>query len=160
MIALTEEAIRSSFVNASRRERTDANLPPTWASTLWESLDYLGWRDPKLPGRAYAVIPVETGRLVGIMFRQAEASVGLRMMCAWCEDVWLNSEVVFYGAKRSGAAGRQGNTVGTYVCRDFNCSENVRRDPPLPYQGYDMEAARNTWIIQLQQKAAAFAMNL
>ncbi|GAA1660323.1 hypothetical protein GCM10010977_06960 [Citricoccus zhacaiensis] len=160
MIALTEEAIRSSFVNTSRRERTDAVLPPALELTPWESLDYLGWRDPKLPGRAYAVIPVGDGGLVGIMFRQAEASVGLRMMCAWCEDVWLNSEVVFYGAKRSGTAGRQGNSVGTYICRDFNCSENVRRDPPLPYKGYDLEAARNTRIAQLQQKVAVFATNV
>ncbi|QCU77183.1 FBP domain-containing protein [Citricoccus sp. SGAir0253] len=159
MIALTEDDIRSSFVNASRRERTGATLPAELASTDWDGLDYLGWRDPKIPGRAYAVVPLDGGP-VGILFRQAEAPAGLRMMCAWCEDVWLSSEVVFYGAKRSGASGRQGNTMGTYLCRDFQCSENVRRDPPLPYKGYDLDAARQGRIEQLQLRVAAFAERL
>ena len=162
MMPLTEEAIRSSFVNASRRDRAGATLPDLDA-LAWDDLDYLGWRDAKIPGRAYAVVPVtERGeeRLIGMMFRQAQAPPKMKVMCAWCEDVWLSSEVVFYGAKRSGAGGRQGNTVGTYLCRDFECSENVRRDPPLPYKGYDQDAARTVRIDNLQLRVATFARSL
>ena len=157
MLPVSEKTIRASFVNASRKERGDLTLPTDFETLDWDALDYLGWRDPKIGRRAYAVVPTLEGELVGILFRQAEASPRSRAQCSWCQDVKLPNDVVFYSAKRSGSAGRNGNTVGTLVCQDFQCSRNVRRTPPLAYEGFDVEAARLQRIEDLQLRAAAFA---
>ena len=143
-------------MNASRKETSDITLPAGFDTLDWDALDYLGWRDPKIGRRAYAVVPTLDGDLVGILFRQAEASPRSRAQCSWCQDVKLPNDVVFWSAKRSGPAGRNGNTVGTLVCQDFQCSRNVRRTPPLAYEGYDVEGARLQRIEDLQLRVAAF----
>ncbi|MCS5512141.1 FBP domain-containing protein [Curtobacterium flaccumfaciens pv. betae] len=157
MLPLTEKTLRTSFVNASRKEVSDLTLPADFETLDWDALDYLGWRDPKIGRRAYAVVPTLDGDLVGILFRQAEASPRSRAQCSWCQDVKLPNDVAFYSAKRSGPAGRNGNTVGTLVCQDFQCSRNVRKLPPPAHEGYDVEAARLRRIEDLQVRAASFA---
>ena len=159
MIPLLEKAIRDSFVNASRKEISDLTLPTGFAELGWDRLDYLGWRDPKRPRRAYAVVPVDEVP-VGILLNQAEAKPHARTQCSWCQDVQLPNEVVFFSARRAGAAGRNGNTVGTLVCSEFECSRNVRKRPAMAYIGYDVEAARLDRIASLQQRAAAFAADI
>ncbi|MGO7983979.1 FBP domain-containing protein, partial [Rhizobium johnstonii] len=57
-------------------------------------------------------------------------------------DVHLPNDVLFYTAKRAGQAGRNGDTIGTLACADFECSANVRKRPPVAYIGFDVEAAR------------------
>ncbi|MBN9612957.1 MAG: FBP domain-containing protein, partial [Actinobacteria bacterium] len=47
--------------------------------------------------------------------------------------------------------------VGTLICRDFECSQNVRNDPPPAYDGYDVAAAREHRIDNLRLKVAGFA---
>lgn len=160
MQPLTESFIRSSFINASRKEVKDATLPDhlgALAEADWGGLDFLGWRDPKFARRAYVVLPRLDGDPVGIMLKQAEASPRSRAMCNWCQDVRLPNDVVFWSAKRVGDAGRRGATVGTLICRDFECSHNVRNDPPPAYQGYDVAAARAKRIDDLRLKVAGFA---
>jgi hypothetical protein len=156
MLPITVEALRASFVNASRREVTEMAVPDL-DPVDWDGLTFLGWRDPKTPRRAYAVVPTLDGDLVGIVLRQAEASPRSRAQCSWCQDVKLPNDVVFYSAKRSGPAGRKGDTVGTLVCQDFQCSRNVRRTPPPAYEGYDVDAARLQRMEDLQLRVAAFA---
>ncbi|PZF69026.1 FBP domain-containing protein [Curtobacterium sp. MCPF17_047] len=156
MLPVTIEALRASFVNASRRELTDMTVPDL-ETVDWDDLTFLGWRDPKTSRRAYAVVPTLDGALVGIVLRQAEASPRSRAQCSWCQDVKLPNEVVFYSAKRSGPAGRKGDTVGTLVCQDFQCSRNVRKTPPPAYGGYDVDAARLRRIEDLQLRVAGFA---
>lgn len=157
MLPISEAQLRTSFINASRRELAELNLSADFETIDWDRLDYLGWRDPQIGRRAYAVVPSLDGELIGILFRQAEASPRSRAQCSWCQDVKLPNEVVLYSAKRSGPAGRNGNTIGTLVCQDFQCSQNVRRTPPLAYEGYDVEAARRKRIEDLQLRAASFA---
>ncbi|MBO9577353.1 MAG: FBP domain-containing protein [Microbacteriaceae bacterium] len=157
MLPITEPFLRSSFVNASRREVGELTLPPGFDAIDWDQLDYLGWRDPRIARRAYVVVPALDGDPTGILLRQAEASPRARAQCSWCQDVRLPNDVVFYSAKRSGPAGRNGNTIGTLVCQDFECSRNVRRTPPLAYEGYDVEAARLRRIDELRLRAASFA---
>lgn len=157
MLPIAEQQLRGAFVNASRKEASLISIPEALESTDWDSLDFLGWRDPKLPRRAYAVVPTLDGDLVGILFQQAEAGPRARAQCSWCQDVRLPNDVVFLAAKRAGAAGRKGDTVGTLVCERFQCSANVRRLPPLPYDGYDLEAARVRRIDELRLRAAGFA---
>ncbi|MBD7958107.1 FBP domain-containing protein [Microbacterium sp. Sa4CUA7] len=157
MLRITEKTLRASFVNASRKEVSDLTLPTGFETLDWDQLDYLGWRDPKMGRRAYAVVPSLDGELIGILLQQATASPRARAQCAWCSDVTLPNSVVFYSARRSGKAGRNGNTVGTLVCEEFQCSRNVRRTPPLAYEGYDVEAARQRRIEDLQLRIASFA---
>ncbi|MGK2240891.1 MAG: hypothetical protein ACI9JD_003458 [Rhodococcus sp. (in: high G+C Gram-positive bacteria)] len=132
MIILTDTSIRSSLVNASRKEKSDLTLPDGFGTIDFDALDYLGWRDPKMGRRAYAIVPTLDGETIGVLLVQAEATPRSRAQCSWCRDTRLPNEVVFYGAKLAGPAGRRGSTVGTLICRDFQCSSNVRNDPPAP----------------------------
>ena len=160
MLPLTEKTIRSSFSNASRKEVSDLTLPPSFGEIEWDALDFLGWRDPKMPRRAYAVIPSGGDGVTAILLRQGDVAPTARAQCAWCQDVTLPSPVVFYSAKRSGASGRNGNTLGTLVCADFECSTNARRRPPEAYLGFDADAARDEQVVRLRSRVAAFAASV
>ncbi|GAA2230872.1 FBP domain-containing protein [Herbiconiux moechotypicola] len=159
MLSLTEQQIRASFVNASRKEVSDVTLPPDFETLSFDSLDYLGWHDRKLARRSYVVAEVD-GEPVGVVLKQSDKRPLSRAQCSWCSDVNLTNEVVFYSAKRAGAAGRNGNTIGTLICADFGCSANVRKLPPMAYIGFDAEAARLDNITGLQLHAEAFARSV
>lgn len=159
MHSLTETTIRSSFVNASRKTVKDMALPESFEQMTeadWATLDFYGWRDPKFARRAYVVVPTLEGGVVSVALTQTEATPNSRAMCNWCRDVRLPNDVVLWAAKRAGAAGRRGATVGILACLDFECSHNVRKDPPLPYDGYDMGAARMRRIEQLTLRTLGF----
>ncbi|KQX05059.1 MULTISPECIES: FBP domain-containing protein [unclassified Leifsonia] len=160
MLPISEKTIRASFVNASRKEITDITLPAEFADLDWGRLDFLGWRDRRIARRAYIVVPgLGDGEdeLVGVMLQQAKASPQKRAQCSWCQDVTLPNDVVFFGARLAGSAGRNGDTAGTLVCADFECSANVRRKPPVAYIGFDVEAAREERMLGLRLRSAAFA---
>lgn len=156
MLPVTEREIRACFVNATLRERNNLTLPADFADLDWDAIDYLGWRDRKYDGIAYVVVRLADGP-VGILLKQADARSRHKSQCSWCEDVHLPNDVVFYGAKRAGKTGRNGDSVGTLVCENFDCSANVRRRHPAPYEGYDVEAARAERIESLREHVAAFA---
>jgi hypothetical protein len=158
MLVLDDTTIRSCFVNATRRELADLVMP-NLRGIDWDRLDYLGWRDPRLAKRAYIVVPLADGP-VGIVLKQAEAAPRSRAQCSWCQDITLPNDVVLYGARRSGAAGRNGDTVGTLICSDFECSANVRKLPPSAYLGYDVEAARGARIDTLRTRSGDFATGI
>ena len=159
MIPLTEKQIRASFVNASRREAHDATLPDL-TSLDWDRLDYLGWRDRRAPLSAYVVAELD-GAPTGVLLRASDASrARRRAVCAWCEDVVVTDDVTLYVARRGGASGRRGNTIGTLVCTDFTCSRNVRRPPTRTEVGDDAETMREV-ILQrrvagLRERSARF----
>lgn len=160
MQPLREDAIRSSFVNTTVRERAQAALPDL-AAVPWERLDYLGWRDPKRDQLAYVVVEAE-GELIGLMLRtQPPSPMRRRMMCAWCQDVTIADPAVLYVARRAGAAGRKGDTIGTPICADFRCSANVRRPPSLTELSGGGDEARRLWVDervrQLRERVSAFA---
>jgi len=155
MLPLTRATITSSFVNASRKVVADLTLPAGFDDIDWTTLDYLGWNDPKMKRRSYAVVPVD-GEPVGLVLRQADASPRKRAQCSWCRDVKLPNEVVLYSAQRAGAAGRNGDTVATWVCDEFQCSANVRKLPSMAYIGFDVDAARLDRIEMLRQRSAGF----
>jgi len=158
MLVLDDTTIRASFVNATRKELADLLLPDL-AEIDWDRLDYLGWRDARLSKRAYILVPLPDGP-VGIVLKQAEASPRTRAQCSWCQDITLPNDVVLYGARRSGAAGRNGNTVGTLICSNFECSRNVRTLPPTAYIGFDVEAARDRRIATLRTRSGDFATGI
>lgn len=155
MRPIDERTLRASFLNASRKEVSDLALPPGFADVDFEKLDYLGWVDPKLPRRSYVVAWVDDV-LTGVILQRAEQRVIARAQCSWCEDVTLRNDVQLYVARKAGPAGRKGDTIGTLVCTEFGCSKNVRVLPPLAYDGYDRELARDMRIVRLQEHVAAF----
>lgn len=158
MEPLTAARLRASFVNTSVRERAAVVLPRDLDATRWDRLDYLGWRDPKLPLVGYVVGTVE-GDPVGAMLTRLDRPAG-KAQCAWCDDVTLPSPVTFFSARRAGAAGRKGDTIGTLVCAGFECSVNVRRPPVATYLGFDVEAARDRRIAVLRRHVGDFLRNL
>jgi hypothetical protein len=155
MRPIDEKTIRASFINASRKEVSDLTLPSGFLSTDFDTLQFLGWRDPKMNRRAYVVIP-KANEAVGVLLQQTEASPRFRAQCSWCQDVQLPNDVLFYSARRAGEPGRNGNTVGTLVCANFECSKNVRKLPTMAYIGFDAHAARDERIATLQTRAAGF----
>ena len=155
MSPVTERDIRASFRNASRKEVSDLTLPPGFADVDFERLDYLGWSDPKFPRRAYVVAETSDG-VVGIVLQRAEQRVVARAQCSWCDDVTLRNDVQLFTARKAGAAGRKGDSTGTLVCANFECSANVRRLPPLAYEGFDRETARDLRMLRLQDHVAGF----
>jgi len=155
MRPIDERTLRASFLNASRKEVSDLTLPSAFAELDFEKLDYLGWVDPKLPRRSYVVAWVDDV-LTGVILQRAEQRVIARAQCSWCEDVTLRNDVQLYVARKAGPAGRKGDTIGTLVCTEFGCSKNVRVLPPLAYDGYDRELAREMRIVKLQEHVAAF----
>lgn len=155
MLPLSEKTIRTSFINASMRERNGLVLPANFETLPWEKLDFLGWRDSKSPTVGYVIAELDDGP-VGILLRQVESKLRSRPQCAWCDDVTLPNDVVYFSARRAGPAGRNGNTIGTLVCADFECPANVRRLPPLPYLGFDLEAARAGRIVALGEHLRSF----
>ena len=142
MTPLTDAQIRASFVNASRREVANANLPDL-AELRWDRLDYLGWRDRKAPLVAYVVVETDDGP-TGIVLRAADRDPMSRRqaMCAWCEDVVETDDVNLFTARRAGAVGRKGDSIGTLICGDFRCSRNVRRTPTAAEAGSDIAEVR------------------
>lgn len=127
MTPLSEAEIRASFVNCSKGEAKRLRVPLGLAETDWDRLDFLGWRDPGSPGAAY-VVTEWRGTLTGLVMRLStdRRATGRQNMCALCHTVHSTTDVALMVAPRPGAAGRAGNTVGTYLCTDLACSLYAR----------------------------------
>ena len=128
MRAITERDIRTSFVNCSKGETKRLSVPKDLADHPWEDLDFLGWRDPGAPERAYLVAERD-GPLVGIALRVTSgASRGFtsRSMCSLCLTTHTGDGVSLMTARKAGPDGRAGNSVGSYLCTDLACSLYLR----------------------------------
>ena len=164
MNPLTEKQIRASLLNASRREVTQAVLP-NLAEVAWERLDYLGWRDRKSPMSAYVVLELD-GAPTGVLLRASAAPASGRRrkaMCAWCRDL-ATVEASLYVARRGGASGRAGNTIGTLICEDFSCSRNTRRPPTSAESGSGIEAVADQVVAErvagLRERSTQFVRDV
>jgi hypothetical protein len=133
--ALSADEIRRSFVNSSKSQVKAITMPAGLNELPWESLDFLGWRDAKAPARGYLVVPREDG-VLGVALSTAASGKPRRGtgLCDVCHTAHQVTDVSLFAARRAGAAGREGNTVGTYICADLACSLYVRglRDPEVP----------------------------
>ncbi len=127
MRSLTEQDIRNSFINCSKGEAKRLAVPRDLGERPWDDLDFLGWRDPGAPDRSYLVTERE-GRLVGVAMRFQAAQRGFlhRSMCSLCLTTHPRGGVSLMTARKAGAAGREGNSVGAYMCTDLACSLYVR----------------------------------
>lgn len=127
MKPLTDHDIRNSFVNCSKGEAKRVAVPRDLDERPWDDLDFLGWRDPGAPDRSYLVTERED-RLVGLTLRLTSGHRGFlhRSMCSLCLTTHPGGGVSLMTARKTGAAGREGNSVGLYMCTDLACSLYVR----------------------------------
>lgn len=128
---LTEPEIRAAFVNCTKGETKRLNVPRNLGDLPWEDLDFLGWRDHQAPERAHLVAELD-GKLVGVALRcpgpnplQKRSNI-----CSFCLTSHTGG-VTLMVAPRTGKAGQQGNTVGTYLCTDLACSLYLRGKKPV-----------------------------
>ncbi|MDX2541132.1 FBP domain-containing protein [Streptomyces sp. WI04-05B] len=126
MEPLTEQEIRAAFVNCTKGEAQRLAVPRDLADRPWEDLDFLGWRDPQAPDRAYLVAEVDGG-VAGLALRSSAPAFGQtrRSMCSMCLTSHTGG-VSLMVARKAGKAGKQGNSVGAYICGDLCCSLYVR----------------------------------
>ncbi|MGW6293890.1 FBP domain-containing protein [Streptomyces sp. NPDC055058] len=127
MRPLTEQDIRSSFINCSKGEAKRLAVPRDLGERPWADLDFLGWRDPGAPDRSHLVTERD-GRPVGVALRFQPARRGFlhRSMCSLCLTTHPRGGVSLMTARKAGAAGREGNSVGAYMCTDLACSLYLR----------------------------------
>ncbi|WP_405905135.1 FBP domain-containing protein [Streptomyces sp. NBC_00828] len=132
MRSLTEQDIRSSFINCSKGEAKRLPTPRDLAERPWDDLDFLGWRDPGAPDRSYLVTE-RSGDVVGVTLRFPSTQRGFlhRSMCSLCLTTHPGNGVSLMTARKTGAAGREGNSVGIYMCADLACSLYVRGEKSL-----------------------------
>jgi hypothetical protein len=153
---VTDEAIRSTMTNCSRGEAQRMRVPE-WVHGSDPAHDVVGWRDPKSPDRGWMLVPV--GRaVVGLALRVAGGKgVRTTAMCDLCRTTRAPGEVSLFVASRAGEAGRKLNTVGTYVCSDLACADNVRVLRPTPTLKPDPGLTIPERETALRERAAAFA---
>jgi hypothetical protein len=156
--ALTEKQVRRSFVNCSRGEAAALTLPAGFEDLPWSELEVLGWRDRKAPLRGYLVLPAGEGP-VGIALRAADTRMSSRTaaMCLLCQTGQSGDAVSLFTARRAGEAGRNGNTVGTYVCADLACSRRVRTEIPPWLRERDPDEVVAERALELHARVLEFA---
>jgi hypothetical protein len=131
MRQLTEEEMREAIANATDDELRVFSLPLDFVLTDWDHLDFLAWRDPRTRGRGYLIGEID-GRPVGVVMRAAEGSSRAgSAFCNVCRTMQPADQVSLFSARKAGAAGARGDSVGTYLCTDLSCHENVRLAAPL-----------------------------
>ncbi|MFE9450913.1 FBP domain-containing protein [Streptomyces sp. NPDC006739] len=155
MKPLTEQEIRASFVNCSKGEAKRVAIPRDLDERPWDDLDFLGWRDPGAPDRSYLVTERQ-GRPVGITLRFPPSRHGFlhRSMCSVCLTTHPGGGVSLMTARKAGAAGREGNSVGVYMCTDLACSLYVR-GRKVPESGMRIEES-----LTVEEQIARAAGNL
>jgi hypothetical protein len=121
---LTEHEIRAAFVNCSKGEAKRLHVPRDLAGQPWDDLDFLGWRDPQAPDRAYLVADLGDGP-VAITLRCTTPGQKRSNLCSICLTSHAGG-VTLMVAPRTGKAGQQGNSVGAYICGDLACSLYTR----------------------------------
>jgi hypothetical protein len=155
--ALTEQQVRRSFVNCSQGEAKALTLPKDFAVLDWAGLELLGWRDPRAPLRGYLVLDAPDGP-VGIAVRAADTRMSSRTaaMCLLCQTARSGDAVSLFTARRTGEAGRNGDTVGTYMCADLACARRVRTEVPPWLQDRDPAAVGAERAAELRQRGDGF----
>jgi hypothetical protein len=153
---LSEKDIRGSFVNCSKGEAQRLSVPRDLAELDWDSRDFLGWRDPGAPERAYLIAARADG-LTGVALRAApggKRGFTSRSMCSLCLTTRTAGGVTLMTARRAGSAGRQGNSVGQYLCTDLACSLYAR-GLRSPAAGADLDES-----LAPEEKVARMLANL
>ncbi|MFR9803120.1 FBP domain-containing protein [Pseudonocardia sp. RS010] len=152
----TDARIRRALTNCSKGEAGRLTLPTEIRELDLDALDdVVGFRDSQAPDRAVLLVP-GTGEPTAVLLRAASNAVGAAAMCALCRTTHGAGGTTLFTAARRGAKGREGNTVGTYVCADLDCRHHVRVEKATaalrPAPGLTVDERR----AGLRERAAAF----
>ncbi|GAA2890134.1 FBP domain-containing protein [Pseudonocardia halophobica] len=152
----TDARIRRVLTNCSKGEAGRLTLPPDVRELDLDTLDdVVGWRDAKAPDRAVLLVP-GADEPIAVMLRAASNAVGATAMCALCRTTHSAGGTTLFTAARRGGKGRNGNTVGTYVCADLGCRHHVRVEKATaalrPAPGLTVDERR----AGLRERASAF----
>ena len=160
MKPLTDVQIRASFVNATKGEIERMPLPGLH-EVMWDSREYLGWRDPQSRLRGY-LVHWSGDRPIGIVVRASEVALtrGISAMCSLCRTPQPSHQVSMFSAPRAGEAGRNGNTIGTYICDDLACSIIIRILPAAHPMHPDPAEMLQTRIAGLTERVASFTADV
>lgn len=148
-------------MNCTKGEAARLKLPLDFGELPWEDLDFLGWVDPGAPLRAHIVLPRADGPL-GFSLRVPSVrrtSAVKSSLCQICLTGHASSGVSLLAAPLAGAKGREGNTVGIYVCADLACSLYVRgkRQPKLRDGRYEESLTVEERVARMAGNLDAFA---
>ncbi|MCD2196894.1 FBP domain-containing protein [Actinomycetospora endophytica] len=128
MTALSADDIRRSMINCSKGDTKRMTIGDGVLGTDLDAVEFVGWHDPKMPARAY-LLTRHDDVLTGVVLRAATGGGNRRTaMCALCRTTYTNGDVSLYAARRAGAAGREGSSVGTYICDDLACPVTTRSE--------------------------------
>lgn len=130
MRALTEPEVRAAFVNADEDDLRIMQMPHDFPIIDWDYRDFVAWRDPGAARRGY-VLAEHEGEVVGIVLLASAPGRARAGMCNICQTMQPGNQVTLFSARRAGEAGRRGDSVGTYICADLTCHDNVRLAHPL-----------------------------
>lgn len=130
MRALTESDVRASFINATEDELRMIEMPHDFILIDWDFRDFFAWRDPAAGKRGCVLVETADG-LVGIVLRAGDPGRTASGMCNICHTMQPGNQVALFSARKTGPAGRRGDSIGTYICADLSCHENVRLAHPL-----------------------------
>ncbi|MER5641606.1 FBP domain-containing protein [Kitasatospora sp. NPDC002227] len=161
MKPLSESEIRTSFVNCTQGEAKRLNLPRGLSELPWDDLDFLGWRDPSAPDRGYLVIPGAEGeKPVGIALRTSTGprNAVRRSLCSICLTTHPGTGVNLMAANKAGPAGREGNSVGVYICADLACPLYSRRlRKPQGINAAQESLTNEERVARMMERIAEFA---
>ncbi|MGZ0712911.1 FBP domain-containing protein (plasmid) [Coraliomargarita sp. W4R53] len=131
MRPLTETEVRSALHNATVDEIHLLALPADFLITDWDHVDFFAWSDPRARGRGYIITEVD-GQLRGVIVRAATSNSRAHAgLCNLCQTMQPGDQVSLFSARKGGEAGAHGDSVGTYICADLSCHDNVRLAAPL-----------------------------
>lgn len=126
MEPISEREIRASFINCSKGAAKRLRVPLDLAARPWGDLDFLGWTDPVSTEHGYLVVPQQE-ELIGLALRRGKGGSRRAQTCSACLTTHTGGGVSLMGAAKAGESGRRGNSVGTYLCSDLDCSLYARR---------------------------------
>ena len=130
MRAPTEAEVLAAIGNLEPDERAEVTLPADFILVDWDYRDFFTWLDPKIARRGYVIVD-DGDELRGIAVHMSGPGRVRSGMCNICHTMQPGNQVGLCTARRGGAAGRRGDSVGTYVCADMSCHDNVRLAHPL-----------------------------
>ena len=81
---------------------------------------------------------------------------GMTLPRMLCQTTQSGSDVSLFTARRAGETGRQGNTVGTYMCADLGCAARARTEIPPWLRERDPEEVAAERTAELEQRVHGF----
>lgn len=131
MQALTEADVAHALRNATAEELKHLTVPIGFYVADWDHQDFYAWADPRHTGRGYLIVQ-PGAEATGIVLRRADGHSLVRSaICNICHTMQPGDQVAMFTARKAGPAGERCDSIGTMMCADLSCHDNVRLAAPL-----------------------------